>query len=132
MAAPPSTTVYSGALSIDSSADASPSSGDHGRYINEARPTSPITISLQEWQAWGTDSPLPTQVAEIVEEMIVSETESDAQMKFGGLGGKLKVSGIQTLFPFYRLQIINLIKFSFNSERRVFYISTPYLISITM
>ncbi|CAI9299568.1 unnamed protein product [Lactuca saligna] len=90
MAASPSTTVYSGALSIDSSADASPSSGDHGRYINEARPTSPITISLQEWQAWGTDSPLPTQVAEIVEEMIVSETESDAQMKFGGLGGKLK------------------------------------------
>ncbi|KAI3780674.1 hypothetical protein L2E82_10660 [Cichorium intybus] len=87
MAAPPTTTACPGAVSINSSADASPSSRDRGSYINEAKPT---TITLQEWQAWGTDSPLPTQVAEIVEEMILTESESDAQMKFGGLGGKLK------------------------------------------
>lgn len=51
----------------------------------------PITISLKEWQAWGTDSPMPTQVAQIVDEMMAFEQESDAQMKFGGIGGKLKV-----------------------------------------
>ncbi|XP_024991703.1 uncharacterized protein LOC112525702 isoform X2 [Cynara cardunculus var. scolymus] len=87
MAAPPTTTVCSRALSADSSVDATPSTQDRGSYINEARPA---IVSLQEWQAWGTDSPLPTQVAEIVDEMMVSERESDAQMKFGGLGGKLK------------------------------------------
>ncbi|XP_071697720.1 uncharacterized protein [Rutidosis leptorrhynchoides] len=69
MAAPPITTVCSGDLTIDN------------------RPT---TISLQEWQAWGTDSPIPTQVDQIVNEMIVLERENNAQMKFGGLGGKLK------------------------------------------
>ncbi|KAI3736155.1 hypothetical protein L6452_15689 [Arctium lappa] len=82
MAAPPTTTFCSrDTLSAHSSIDASPST-------QEAGPS--IVISLQEWQAWGTHSPLPTQVAEIVDEMIVSERESDAQMKFGGLGGKLK------------------------------------------
>ena len=50
------------------------------------------TISLQEWQAWGTTSPLPTMVADIVEELKVLETQSDAQMSFGGLGGKIKVT----------------------------------------
>nr|XP_043624888.1 uncharacterized protein LOC122596385 isoform X2 [Erigeron canadensis] len=80
MAAPPTTTLSSGALSIDTS---SPT----GNFINETRPTS---ISLQEWQAWGTNSPIPKQVAKIVDEMILLEKESDAQMKFGGLGGKLK------------------------------------------
>ncbi|PWA39455.1 DTW domain-containing protein [Artemisia annua] len=55
--------------------------------IDSSRPT---TISLKEWQAWGTDSSMPTQVAQIVDEMMAFEQESDAQMKFGGLGGKLK------------------------------------------
>ncbi|KAJ9550238.1 hypothetical protein OSB04_014283 [Centaurea solstitialis] len=80
MAAPPSTTVSLRAISAHSSVDTSPST-------QEARPA---IISQQEWQAWGTQSPFPTQVAEIVDEMMVSERESDAQMKFGGLGGKLK------------------------------------------
>ncbi|KAI7747716.1 hypothetical protein M8C21_032983 [Ambrosia artemisiifolia] len=80
MAAPLTTTVCSSALSIN---DASPSIQDH------VNPT-PTTISLQEWQAWGTDSPIPKQVAEIVEEMVDLEKKSNAQMKFGGLGGKLK------------------------------------------
>ncbi|KAL8267696.1 hypothetical protein R6Q59_001494 [Mikania micrantha] len=88
MAAPPTTTVSSDDLSMDSSLNASPSIEDRGMYFKkEPRPT---TVSLQEWQAWGTDSPIPTQVAEIVEEMIDLDRESDAQMKFGGLGGKLK------------------------------------------
>ncbi|KAJ0448040.1 putative DTW domain-containing protein DTWD2/YfiP [Helianthus annuus] len=74
MAATPATTVCSAA---------SPSIQDHVT-VRAA------TISLQEWQAWGTDSPMPTQVAQIVEEMVDLERQSDAQMKFGGLGGKLK------------------------------------------
>lgn len=57
--------------------------------VNEERPT---IVSLQEWQAWGTHSPMPRQVSEIVQEMIVLEKQSDSQMKSGGLGGKLKVS----------------------------------------
>lgn len=92
MAAPPTTTVCSGDLTID---------------------TRPTTISLQEWQAWGTDSPIPTQVDQIVNEMIVAEKESDAQMKFGGLGGKLKVSRIQSLFPFcgFCNEVVNFMSF---------------------
>lgn len=50
------------------------------------------SISLEEWQSWGSDSPMPLQVSEIVEEMVDLERQlGDAQMKFGGLGGKLKV-----------------------------------------
>ncbi|KAK1425834.1 hypothetical protein QVD17_21195 [Tagetes erecta] len=74
MAAPPPTTA------MDASSSPSMEDHNHGRSY----------ISLREWQNWGTDSPFPTQVAEIVEEMIASETQSDTQMKFGGLGGKLK------------------------------------------
>ncbi|XP_059660938.1 uncharacterized protein LOC132307244 isoform X2 [Cornus florida] len=48
------------------------------------------TISLQEWQGWGTTSPLPAMVAEILEDLKVLQRDSDAQMTFGGLGGKLQ------------------------------------------
>lgn len=48
-------------------------------------------VSLQEWQGWGTTSPLPTMVSQIVEDMKVLEKDFDAQMKFGGTGGKLQV-----------------------------------------
>ena len=49
------------------------------------------TISLQEWQGWGTMSPLPKMVAEIVEDLKVLERDIDSQMSFGGNGGKLQV-----------------------------------------
>lgn len=48
-------------------------------------------VSLQEWQGWGTTSPLPTMVSQIIEDMKVLEKDFDAQMKFGGTGGKLQV-----------------------------------------
>ena len=48
-------------------------------------------IALQEWQGWGTESPLPERVAEIVRELKSLEKDSNAQMSFGGLGGKLQV-----------------------------------------
>lgn len=48
-------------------------------------------ITLQEWQGWGTASPFPAMVAEIVEELRGLERDMDGQMSFGGLGGKIKV-----------------------------------------
>lgn len=105
MDAPPTTTVSSGAISIKSS------------VVNEERPT---TVSLQEWQAWGTNSPLPKQVSEIVQEIIVS----DAHMKFGGLGGKIKVLRIQSYFI-----IVDLIMFDFSFDCwAVFYFEISYML----
>lgn len=48
-------------------------------------------ISLQEWQGWGTKSPVPAMVTEIVEELQSMENDIDAKMSFGGIGGKLQV-----------------------------------------
>lgn len=48
-------------------------------------------ITLQEWQGWGSASPFPAMVAEIVEELRDLERDMDGQMSFGGLGGKIKV-----------------------------------------
>lgn len=50
------------------------------------------TVSLQEWQGWGTTSPLPAMVAEIVQDLKIMERDVDAHMSFGGLGGKLQVN----------------------------------------
>lgn len=49
-------------------------------------------ISLQEWQGWGTTSPIPTMVHQIVEDLKVLEEDLDAHMNFGGNGGKLQVT----------------------------------------
>jgi hypothetical protein len=48
-------------------------------------------ISLQEWRGWGTKSPVPAMVTEIVEELQSMENDIDAKMSFGGIGGKLQV-----------------------------------------
>lgn len=50
-------------------------------------------VSLQEWQGWGTTSPLPTMVAQIVHDLKGLEQDLDAHMSFGGNGGKLQVRG---------------------------------------
>ncbi|XP_034702698.1 uncharacterized protein LOC117927323 isoform X1 [Vitis riparia] len=47
-------------------------------------------IALQEWQGWGTESPLPERVAEIVHELKYLEKDFNAEMSFGGVGGKLQ------------------------------------------
>lgn len=56
-------------------------------------PREPVngSITLQEWQAWGTTSPLPTMVTDIVDQMKALEVDIDAHMTFGGSGGKLQV-----------------------------------------
>ena len=46
---------------------------------------------MQEWQARGTNSPLPTMVTDIVDQMKALEIDIDAHMTFGGSGGKRQV-----------------------------------------
>nr|XP_019707187.1 uncharacterized protein LOC105048366 isoform X5 [Elaeis guineensis] len=47
-------------------------------------------LSLKEWQGWGTSSPVPAMVAEVVEDLRALERETGTHMSFGGLGGKLQ------------------------------------------
>ncbi|CAM8958834.1 unnamed protein product [Rhodiola kirilowii] len=49
-----------------------------------------IVISLEEWQGWGCNGPLPAMVTEIVEDLKAIEKDTEARVCFGGLGGKLK------------------------------------------
>uniref|UniRef100_A0A7N0U3A2 tRNA-uridine aminocarboxypropyltransferase n=1 Tax=Kalanchoe fedtschenkoi TaxID=63787 RepID=A0A7N0U3A2_KALFE len=49
-----------------------------------------VIISLNEWQSWGTNTPVPAMVTEIVEELKALEKDTEAPVRFGGLGGKLK------------------------------------------
>ena len=51
-------------------------------------------ITLQEWQGWGTTSPLPTIVTRIADDLKDLEKDNNTQMTFGGKGGKLQVSSI--------------------------------------
>ncbi|KAG4978397.1 hypothetical protein AAZX31_13G280100 [Glycine max] len=69
----------------------------HYRYHHRHSPLSDtdmteegVVVSLQEWQGWGTTSPLPTMVSQIVEDLKVLEEDLDAHMNFGGNGGKLQ------------------------------------------
>lgn len=48
-------------------------------------------VSLMEWQGWGTSSPVPAMVTEVIRELRALELETDSSMRFGGLGGKLQV-----------------------------------------
>ncbi|CAN1844375.1 hypothetical protein LINPERHAP1_LOCUS37420 [Linum perenne] len=48
------------------------------------------SITLQEWQGWGAASPIPSKVLEVIDDLKLLESNIDAQMKFGGSGGKLK------------------------------------------
>ncbi|RDX68088.1 hypothetical protein CR513_52959, partial [Mucuna pruriens] len=58
--------------------------------LSNANMAEEVVVSLQEWQGWGTTSPLPTMVAQIVDDLKVLEDDLDAHMSFGGNGGKLK------------------------------------------
>lgn len=48
-------------------------------------------ITLQEWQGWGTVSPIPAIVSQIIDDLKSLEKNINAQMSFGGNGGKLQV-----------------------------------------
>ncbi|XP_044466466.1 uncharacterized protein LOC123196479 [Mangifera indica] len=47
-------------------------------------------ITLQEWQGWGTVSPIPAMVSQIIDDLKSLEKNINAQMSFGGNGGKLQ------------------------------------------
>ncbi|KAL2937756.1 DTW domain-containing protein YfiP, partial [Bienertia sinuspersici] len=47
------------------------------------------TLTLQEWQNWGTNSPVPASIIDAIAYLKAFERESDAQMIFGGNGGRL-------------------------------------------
>lgn len=48
-------------------------------------------VTEEEWRRWGAVSPLPAAVKQIVDDLKVLELKVDAQIEFGGNGGKLQV-----------------------------------------
>ncbi|CAA7397461.1 unnamed protein product [Spirodela intermedia] len=49
-------------------------------------------VSLREWQGWGTSSPVPAMVTKVIDDLKALEKETDDQITFGGIGGKLQGS----------------------------------------
>ncbi|KAG9159548.1 hypothetical protein Leryth_013532 [Lithospermum erythrorhizon] len=47
------------------------------------------SISIQEWHGWGTSSPIPTMVTQVIDDLKLLEQNSDAHMVFGGNHGRL-------------------------------------------
>ncbi|PKA59078.1 hypothetical protein AXF42_Ash001171 [Apostasia shenzhenica] len=47
-------------------------------------------VSLKEWQGWGTSSPVPLMVSQVIEDLRSLEADAGSTMSFGGLGGKLQ------------------------------------------
>ncbi|CAN6981755.1 hypothetical protein IGI04_039051 [Brassica rapa subsp. trilocularis] len=47
-------------------------------------------VTEEEWRRWGAVSPLPAAVKQIVNDLKVLELKVDAQIEFGGNGGKLQ------------------------------------------
>ncbi|RWR89581.1 DTW domain-containing protein YfiP [Cinnamomum micranthum f. kanehirae] len=48
------------------------------------------SISVREWQGWGTSSQIPAMVVDVIGNLKLLERDMEAQMSFGGLGGKLQ------------------------------------------
>ncbi|CAH9114043.1 unnamed protein product [Cuscuta epithymum] len=48
------------------------------------------SISLEEWQGWGSTSTVPAMVIEVIEDLKLLERTADADMVFGGKHGKLQ------------------------------------------
>lgn len=49
------------------------------------------SIGVEEWQAWGSTSPVPTAVGQIMEDLKSLETDTNSPLSFGGSGGKIQV-----------------------------------------
>ncbi|XVF44255.1 hypothetical protein PTKIN_Ptkin02bG0105800 [Pterospermum kingtungense] len=73
----------------------------HSSIMNSASRSSPrevrvngtgcgSNITLEEWQGWGCVSPVPPMVKEVIQDLKLLENNIDAQMVFGGNGGKLQ------------------------------------------
>ncbi|XP_057731471.1 uncharacterized protein LOC130946660 [Arachis stenosperma] len=61
-----------------------------GEAVKEEEEEEGAAISLEEWRAWGTTSPVPSMVSQIVNDLKLLEKHVDARMSFGGNGGKLQ------------------------------------------
>ncbi|KZV58441.1 hypothetical protein F511_29376 [Dorcoceras hygrometricum] len=46
-------------------------------------------VGLQEWQAWGTTSPVPSMVNQVIRDLKILEKETDSHMTFDGNHGRL-------------------------------------------
>lgn len=57
------------------------------------------TLTLQEWQGWGTNSPVPSTVIDAISYLKSVEGQTHALMTFDGNGGRLMV--YLSLFPLF-------------------------------
>ena len=48
-------------------------------------------VCLKEWQGWGTSSPVPAMVTKVIEDLRAMGRETEGEITFGGIGGKLQV-----------------------------------------
>ncbi|PKU70948.1 uncharacterized protein LOC110111082 isoform X1 [Dendrobium catenatum] len=58
------------------------------RCRNESAIEGAQAVSLTEWQRWGTSSPVPAMVNQVIDDLRVLTRDADTRMCFGGLGGK--------------------------------------------
>ncbi|KAL0906147.1 hypothetical protein M5K25_024616 [Dendrobium thyrsiflorum] len=61
------------------------------RCRNESAVEGAQAVSLTEWQRWGTSSPVPAMVNQVIDDLRVLTRDADMRMCFGGLGGKPQV-----------------------------------------
>lgn len=89
---------------------------DKGRTVD-------ATISLQEWQGWGTTSPVPATITDAIAYLKALETETDVQMIFGGNGGRLvgefKIEEDKKHRAAYKALIGSEMKLQFFSARQI-------------
>ncbi|XP_078439726.1 DTW domain-containing protein isoform X2 [Wolffia australiana] len=49
-------------------------------------------VSTREWQGWGSSSPVPAMVTKAIDDLKALRMETEEQITFGGIGGKLQGS----------------------------------------
>ncbi|XP_016513540.1 uncharacterized protein LOC107830486 isoform X3 [Nicotiana tabacum] len=65
------------------------SSVSPSRESHKVSSSGEAAISVEEWQGWGTTSPIPAMVTQVVDDLKLLQKDSDADMIFGGNHGKL-------------------------------------------
>ncbi|XP_074276107.1 uncharacterized protein LOC141599878 [Silene latifolia] len=81
------------------------------------------SISLEEWQGWGTNSPVPSMVIDAIHYLKAFERENDILLSFGGnlgrLSGEFKVEEDKKHRATYDALAASDIKFQFYSARQI-------------
>lgn len=73
------------------------SSVSPSRESHKVSSSGEAAISVEEWQGWGTTSPIPAMVTQVVDDLKLLQKDSDADMIFGGNHGKLSVKKLRFL-----------------------------------